>query len=562
MRRSSVAGGRDPRRLELATTPWWSGSSRPCRADRPAALRPDARPRRIRLPRRGCRRARVCRRPRRDPVARTGRLPRDRRLRRGDRARQMAGWPLLPSLVARSRLRLRRRPLDRASQPDGCAAAFVAVSTWILSWIVVLALTSFPGISGGAQGLVLPEAEVLRPHSDSDCPLRDRAHAPRPHRPSRSRFSRGERRASRSRPRASAQSPPLALGVPVARLRLGAFAASAVIAGLAGALGVELARSPIASAYGPALSFKLFVAVIIGGARTPLGPVRRPCSYRAFSNAAEQIGGAPGPPAGTARGDAHRLRHAARPRARWRGLLPSAAASAAGSAEPRPAEASSANAIPSARGASGRGARAVRPAGLRRATAASSPSTTSISSSPPARARADRTERRRARRPRSGPRRRASTRLRLDRARERGSRTRCLSARVLAGSRRHAADDRDLPRLTVLENALVGAGLRPRRRAPSEPSFGRRRREPTKAQAEQTALGALELVGLLEDPEPARRRADRPTSSACSCWPRPSRPSRASCCSTSRPQAASAAELDRLVGAASRTAAQAASRCS
>jgi len=36
--------------------------------------------------------------------------------------------------------------------------------------------------------------------------------------------------------------PALGLGVPVARLRLGAFAASAAIAGLAGALGVELAQ--------------------------------------------------------------------------------------------------------------------------------------------------------------------------------------------------------------------------------------------------------------------------------------------------------------------------------
>ena len=32
---------------------------------------------------------------------------------------------------------------------------FVAVSTWVLTWLVALALAAFPSISGGAQGLVL-----------------------------------------------------------------------------------------------------------------------------------------------------------------------------------------------------------------------------------------------------------------------------------------------------------------------------------------------------------------------------------------------------------------------
>ena len=64
----------------------------------------------------------------------------------------------------------------------------------------------------------------------------------------------------------------LGLGVPVARLRLGAFTASATIAGLAGALSVELSQVADPSAYGPVLSFELFVAVILGGARFALGP--------------------------------------------------------------------------------------------------------------------------------------------------------------------------------------------------------------------------------------------------------------------------------------------------
>src|SRR5262249_9124007 len=32
---------------------------------------------------------------------------------------------------------------------------YVAVSTWILTWLVVIAATEFPGISGGAQGYVV-----------------------------------------------------------------------------------------------------------------------------------------------------------------------------------------------------------------------------------------------------------------------------------------------------------------------------------------------------------------------------------------------------------------------
>jgi branched-chain amino acid transport system permease protein len=89
-----------------------------------------------------------------------------------------------------------------------------------------------------------------------------------------------------------------ALGVPVARARLGVFTASAVIAGVAGALTVELVQVADASSYGPSVSFKLFLAVILGGARLPLGPVAGLLVISAFSNAAEQIGGLRGLPPG------------------------------------------------------------------------------------------------------------------------------------------------------------------------------------------------------------------------------------------------------------------------
>jgi branched-chain amino acid transport system permease protein len=211
-------------------------------------------------------------------------------------ARAKGGWPLLPALL------LGIGTAAAAGMLTGLAtgrlrSAFVAVSTWILTWIVGLTLISFPGISGGAQGLVLPEAEVL------GHPLGATAHyelgvallvlvivgylivAPR---------APGLALAA-ARERSSAA---VALGVPVARFRLGAFTTSAAIAGLAGALGVELAQVADPSGYDATLSFKLFVAVILGGARTPLGPVAGLLVISAFSHAAERVGALRGLPPG------------------------------------------------------------------------------------------------------------------------------------------------------------------------------------------------------------------------------------------------------------------------
>jgi branched-chain amino acid transport system permease protein len=210
--------------------------------------------------------------------------------------RAKAGWPLVPSLVAAVAIAAAVGVLTGLAT-GRLRSAFVAVSTWILSWILLLLLTSFPGISGGAQGLVLPQATVL------GRTLTPTAHyvlgitllalailtlaviAPRA--PGLGLA------AARDQRRAAA-----GLGVPVARARLGAFTASAVIAGVAGALGVELVQVADASSYGPAVSFKLFVAVILGGARLPLGPVVGLLVISAFSNAAEQVGTLRGLPPG------------------------------------------------------------------------------------------------------------------------------------------------------------------------------------------------------------------------------------------------------------------------
>jgi branched-chain amino acid transport system permease protein len=210
--------------------------------------------------------------------------------------RAKADWPFLPSLLVAVVVTAAAGVLTGIAT-GRLRSAFVAVSTWILSWIVLIVLTSFPGISGGAQGLVLPETTVLG-HT-----LTPTGHylvgitlvalailalavlAPRG--PGLALA------AGRDQPAAA-----IGLGVPVARVRLGVFTASATIAGLAGALGVELAQVADPSSYGPILSFELFVAVILGGARLPLGPVVGLAVISGFKHLSEQIGGLRGLPPG------------------------------------------------------------------------------------------------------------------------------------------------------------------------------------------------------------------------------------------------------------------------
>jgi branched-chain amino acid transport system ATP-binding protein/branched-chain amino acid transport system permease protein len=211
-------------------------------------------------------------------------------------ARSKGGWPLLPSLV------LALGAATTVGLLTGVATgrlrgAFVAVSTWILSWIVVLTLTAFPGLSGGAQGLVLPEATIfgstLTPTAHYELGIVLLALAILVFAVLKARGPGLALAAAREHVDAA-----FGLGVPVSRLRLGAFTASAAVAGLAGALGVELAGVADSSAYGPVLSFELFVAVIAGGARTPLGPVVGLLLISALSNAAEEVGAVRGLPPG------------------------------------------------------------------------------------------------------------------------------------------------------------------------------------------------------------------------------------------------------------------------
>ncbi len=149
--------------------------------------------------------------------------------------------------------------------------AFVAVSTWLLAWLVWLFLLAFPSVSGGSQGLILPQKTLLgldpTPTVHFEVALALLALAALLVAAAR----RGPPGLELS---ALRQAPSLAtsLGVGLAGRRLAAFTATAAVAGLAGALSVQLQAVADPQAYDPFLSFKLLVAVLLGGAAATLGP--------------------------------------------------------------------------------------------------------------------------------------------------------------------------------------------------------------------------------------------------------------------------------------------------
>ena len=150
-------------------------------------------------------------------------------------------------------------------------AVRVAVGTWLLTWLVALALGVLPWLSGGAQGLVVPTRRLfgfsptplvhyeLAVVLTGLCALAFVALRRGP-------FGLDLAAAAQHRGAAAA------LGVPMERLRVGAFAASAFVGGLAGGFVVQLDIVADPTAYGPLLSFELLVAVLVGGAAAALGP--------------------------------------------------------------------------------------------------------------------------------------------------------------------------------------------------------------------------------------------------------------------------------------------------
>ena len=143
---------------------------------------------------------------------------------------------------------------------------FLAVSTWILSWLVLLVATEFPSVAGGSQGYVVVSGLSTTGHYELALVLTAAAVALLG---ALRRSNVGLRlRAHRDAPAAA-----VSLGVPSGRLLLAAFSSSAAIGGLAGSLSVQLAGVSDPHAFDPFTSFKLLAAVLLGGASYAYGGV-------------------------------------------------------------------------------------------------------------------------------------------------------------------------------------------------------------------------------------------------------------------------------------------------
>jgi branched-chain amino acid transport system permease protein len=141
----------------------------------------------------------------------------------------------------------------------------------LLAWLVWHFLLAFPSVSGGTQGLILPPRSLLgldaTPTVHFEVALALIALTALAVATVRRGPPGLELSALRDRPALATS-----LGVRLARRRLGAFTATAAIAGLAGGLSVQLAAVADPVSYDPFLSFKLLVAVLLGGAAATLGP--------------------------------------------------------------------------------------------------------------------------------------------------------------------------------------------------------------------------------------------------------------------------------------------------
>jgi ABC-type branched-subunit amino acid transport system ATPase component/ABC-type branched-subunit amino acid transport system permease subunit len=158
-----------------------------------------------------------------------------------------------------------------------------AAATWIVSWLVAFALQSLTWFLGGSQGLVVTGGPSPAQHYELALFLTGLAalgYVALARSPIGLRLA-----AAREREPAA-----VALGVPVHRARATAVAASGAVAGIAGALAVQLAGVGDASQYGPFLSFRLFVVVLVGGALSPLGPPAGVLVLGVLSLAADAIG--------------------------------------------------------------------------------------------------------------------------------------------------------------------------------------------------------------------------------------------------------------------------------
>jgi len=180
-----------------------------------------------------------------------------------------SGWPVEPAALAGAAAALVAGVL--LGGVVRLQRVFVAVSTWLLAWLVWLFLLAFPSVSGGSQGLILPQKTLLgldpTPTVHFEVALVLLALTALV-------IAAARRGAPGLELSALRQAPALAtsLGVSLAARRLAAFSATAALAGLAGALAVQLQAVADPAGYDPFLSFKLLVAVLLGGAAATLGP--------------------------------------------------------------------------------------------------------------------------------------------------------------------------------------------------------------------------------------------------------------------------------------------------
>jgi branched-chain amino acid transport system ATP-binding protein/branched-chain amino acid transport system permease protein len=177
-------------------------------------------------------------------------------------------------------------------------APFVALTTWMLAWMFWVALSSFPGRTGGASGTVVPQtrldlhllgikvsvgAVLLYEIAVVAVALATLASLT------------GLRRfgpalaAQREEPLAAS-----AAGVDVVRLRMVAFIVSAGLAGLAGVIEAQASGVADPSTFRPLLSAELFLVVLVGGAGELLGPVAGLASLLVVASVAGALGDALG----------------------------------------------------------------------------------------------------------------------------------------------------------------------------------------------------------------------------------------------------------------------------
>ena len=153
---------------------------------------------------------------------------------------------------------------------------FVALATWLFAWAVAFALGAFPSLTGGERGIPLGQPALRMPAIGMHV---------RPGPPAYFEIALAAvalglvlhtnliRRAgavlAAVRTDASAAR---AAGIPVETVRIVALTAAGAIGGVAGALFALNAGVADPTSYGPLLSVKLFVVVLLGGVARRLGP--------------------------------------------------------------------------------------------------------------------------------------------------------------------------------------------------------------------------------------------------------------------------------------------------